>query len=196
MPRRSEPNVAKGWFQIPGIREQGDRTIEEQAIGLAPALEEAKGKTVLDVGCAEGAISRLFAEAGAAEVVGIESLAEHLAVARKWCKGFPQIRFENFHLQDWMTAHPEPEVYDVVLILGIVHKIDDPAWPIRWACRSCRNLLLFRGPADGNRKMIVTSKWGKAACHWPTEMAAQGFALERRIPGVRGEGVEYWRRKR
>jgi len=31
--------------------------------------------------------------------------------------------------------------------------------------------------------------------HVPTAMEEQGFALERKIAGARGEAVEYWRRR-
>jgi len=185
----------RGWFKIPGIREQGDRTIEEQMLGLGPALEEAKGKTVLDLGCAEGAISKAFAEAGAASVLGVESLEGHLAVARKLCKALPNVRFVRSHLQDYMPAHEPPDQFDIVLILGIIHKIEDPGWPLGFACRSARDLILFRGPARAGNG-IVTSKHGKQSVHVPTVMHRYGFRLEKRIAGARNEGVEYWRREK
>ena len=187
--------MAKGWFQIPGIRPEGDRSVQEQLLGLAPAIHEAIGKTVLDLGCAEGAIAREFALVGAVDVLGVESLEEHLKVARRLCADVPQVRFIRAHLQNYMPAHEPPERFDIVLILGIIHKIEDPAVPLRFACRSCKDLLLFRAPAsawDGN----VASKHTRVVCHVPTVMADEGFSLERHIPGARGEGVEYWRRNR
>lgn len=189
----------KGWIAVPGIREHADRTLEEQMLGLDLALAEADGKTVLDLGCAEGLIGREFAKAGAVDVLGIESLEDHLAVARLACADAPQVRFERAYLQDWIPAHEPPEVFDIVLALGIIHKIADPAEPLRFACKSCRDLLLFRAPAsawNGN----VTAKHSliggaRHTIHVPTVMADEGFVLERHIPGARGEGVEYWRRK-
>ena len=45
----------QGWFSTKG--RLGDRTLKQQLMGLDPLFAECKGKTVLDVGCAEGLIS-------------------------------------------------------------------------------------------------------------------------------------------
>jgi len=189
----------KGWISLPGIREHADRTLAEQMLGLNDALAEAEGRTVLDLGAAECAISKEFAKAGATRVFAIESLHEHLEVARRYCADTPQVEMQQGYLQDWIPAHDPPEVFDIVLCLGIAHKIHDPSIVLRFACRSARDLVLFRAPAhawNGN----VTAKHGRTGVtrqtvHVPTVMADEGFALERHIPGARGEGVEYWRRK-
>lgn len=184
----------KGWFKVPGVRPEGDRTLAEQIIGIADALAEARGKTVLDLGCAEGLISLEFAKAGASRVEGIESLDSHLEIARAVCAGYP-ITFTQAYLQDWIVKYPKPPKYDIVLALGIVHKMKVPGDLLAWACKSCSDLLLFRAPAkawDG----WIRSKYYNTRCHVPTVMTAEGFALEAYYPGVRGEGVEYWRRVR
>lgn len=185
----------KGWFKIPGLRPEGDRTIAEQSLGLEDALAEARDKSVLDLGCAEGAISKQFAEAGAVLVVGIESLAAHLEIARRWCSGFPQVRFENSYLQDWIPAHEPPEQFDIVLILGIVHKLPDPSIPLDWAARATRDLLLYRGPASGGDGW-VKAKHFDANANYREIFEKRGLIFEKRAPGVRGEAVEYWRRKK
>jgi 2-polyprenyl-3-methyl-5-hydroxy-6-metoxy-1,4-benzoquinol methylase len=183
----------KGWFKIPGVRD-GDRTLKEQMIGLEPALAEAKGKTVLDLGCAEGLIAREFARAGAKQVVGIELLAAHLAVAKAQCRGLDNISFICAHLGDYIVTLESIPQYDIVLALGIIHKLHDPAVPLRFAAQSAKSLVLFRAPAkkyDG----LIKSKHTDLKVDVPELMQAEGFAEEQLIPGVRGEAVQYWRRR-
>ncbi len=188
----------KGWLKVPGIRPDGDRTLAEQMMGLDRALAECKGKTVLDLGCAEGLIGLEFAKAGAERVVGIELLETHLLVARKACRGYQQMHFICAHLGDHMRRHPEPEQFDIVLALGIIHKLDDPAVPLKWAALSAKSQLCFRAPAKTKKAgedYFVQSKHTYAQCNVPKTMRDAGFVDEGTVPGVRGEGVQYWRRQ-
>lgn len=189
-------NEEKGWISVPGIRSHADRTLEEQMQGLESAVAECKGKTVLDLGCAEGMIGREFARAGAIDVLGIEILESHLHIARKACeKEMPPMRFECAHMDDWIDAHPKPEQFDIVLSLGIAHKVKDPNTVLRFSCQSAKDLLCFRAPGhawDG----WFAAKHSGARVHFPTVMEKCGFKLEKHVPGARGEGVEYWRRQR
>lgn len=187
-------NVAKGWFKVPGIREVGDRSLDEQMIGLEFGLQECAGKTVLDLGCAEALISREFAKAGATRVLGIEKVSQALDVAREVCASYPQIEFLCVNLERYMPANPEPEQFDIVLALGIAHKPKNPERALRWAASCTRDLLLFRPPGyaiDGWFK----SKHSEQRCHSPTVLTDCGFEQERVIRGVRNEQVEYWRRR-
>lgn len=184
--------MRRGWFILPGIQD-GDRTPEQQLAGLAPALAECAGKTVLDLGCAEGVISREFANAGASEVLGIELLTEHLNIARKVCKMCPQVRFINAELAGYIAEHPDPRQFDIVLALGIIQKLKNPGIPMEFAIRSSRNLVLFRAPAracDG----IVKSKFGNTTCNVPALMKKHGLIFDQKIAGAMGEAVEYYRR--
>lgn len=190
----------KGWFKIPGIRPDGDRTVAEQMLGLERALAEAAGKNVLDLGCAEAPVAHAFAQAGAASVLGIELLESHLVVARLVCKDTPQVSFICAHLNDHILAHPEPERFDIVLCLGIIHKLHDPNVPMLWAARSCRDLLCFRAPSKKGRMKngdyLIQSKFSTITCNVPKLMRGQGFVDEGTINGVRDEAVQYWRGKR
>ena len=191
-----DPN-AKGWLMVPGIRPDGDRTLEEQMMGLTPALEECRGKTVLDLGAAEGLIGREFARAGAVSVLGIELLETHLEVARKACAGYPQMRFICSNLLTYILrlAGQKPQQFDLVLCLGVIHKMPDPSIPLRFAAQSARSLLVFRAPAaaiDG----VVKSKYSGGKVNVPQVMREEGFVEEALIQGVRGEAAQYWRRAR
>src|SRR3990167_3595291 len=190
--------MTRGWFKVPGIRPDGDRTVREQLIGIEDALVECIGKTVLDLGCAEAAISLEFAKSGAKSVLGIELLESHLEIARKLCKDYTQITFHCAHLRDYILDHPDPEQFEIVLALGIIHKLHDPAVPLRWAAQSTKDLLLFRGPGREELKTwdgTIKSKHTKVSCNVPQIMKEEGFVLEQQVSGVRGEGVHYYRRK-
>jgi SAM-dependent methyltransferase len=184
----------KGWFAVPKIRPKGDRTLAEQMMGLAPALAFARGKTVLDLGCAEGLIAREFALAGASEVEGVELLPSHIEVGRVACKDAPAVRFVCAHLDDYAAARPDAPQFDVVLALGIIHKLHDPNVPLDFAARSARELLCFRAPAK-SKDYVVKSKFTDRVCNVPKRMRSHGFREGETIAGVRGEAVQYWWRK-
>lgn len=190
--------MRKGWFIIPGVQ-HGDRTLEEQMRGVSPALAECSGKTVLDLGCAEGLIGREFARAGAARVHGIEAVADHIAVAREQCAGLP-MTFEQAHLLllcQERLASGEIEQYDIVLSLGVCHKLIDPAVGVRFSARSSRNLVLFRMHAKSEaRNGILGSKFDRhVRVNTVSIMEEEGFARESVLAGPHDETVWWWRRK-
>lgn len=186
----------RGWLKVPGIREKGDRSLEEQMLGLEGALREAEGKTVLDIGCAEGLIGREFAKAGAVEVLGIEVLETHLAVARKACADFSQMRFIQAELSDWAKRHPEPRKFDIVLALSIIHKLSDPNVGMRYAARSSNDLVCFRAPIWSSDGIVGSKRNTGRTCNVPQLMTLEGFVEEGTFKSGRGETVQYWRRIR
>lgn len=182
----------KGWFVLDG--QDGDRTIEEQMQGVARAVGECVGKRVLDIGCAEGLISREFARAGAAHVHGIDVVPEHIEVARRLCAETPNATFDVAHLG---RMAPPAEPYDIVLALGVAHKLPEPRVGIRYAAAASRDLVLIRmSRRVGSRRQahVLSSKRGPGSCNVAEEMAAVGFRLETVEPGPRGEPVHYYRK--
>lgn len=187
----------KGWFKIPGVQD-GDRPLEAQVKALRPAIGVAKGRTVLDLGCAEGLIGLEFVKGGAKSVHGIDSIRGNIETAQKVCAGQP-MTFEVADLnllikeqfaKGWVTQ------YDIVLALGITHKLHDPADGVNFAARSAKELVLFRS-GEGAVGGIVTNKWNKKAfCDAHGLMKAHGWRLNLTTegPGPWRETVEYWRR--
>lgn len=164
-------------------------------LGLKPALAVAKGADVLDLGSAEGVISREFALAGAKYVLGVELLQDHVNAARTVCRMNPQVAFVCSELSLYINNNPVPRKFDIVLMLSVAHKLTDPGLIVSFAGRSTRKLLAFRGPHkyvpwDGTLK----SKFGKGSCHVPTLLKAEGLVEGETIEGARGECVQYWRR--
>lgn len=186
-----------GWFAIPGVQ-SGDRTVEQQLTGVAPALAEAKGKTVLDLGCAEGLISAAFARAGADSVFGIDAVKDHVEAACCHC-GHHLPRFQHIGLDELArqeTDAGEVWKYDIVLALGVCHKLRDPAVGVRFAARAAADLVLFRmhriSEKNGGE---LRSKYAKQnVCYVPQIVEPEGFKLERILPGPYEETVWWYRR--
>ena len=185
----------RAWMTLPGLREGGDRTIKEQMIGLDRALAETNGKTVLDMGCAEAAIARNFALAGAISVLGMEVIEEHLKFARLHCVDVPQVTLVNIDFRSHLPREvKDNERYDIVLALAIIHKLHVPEVPLRFAAQSSKSLVVLRLPR-WSRRGIVKSKQGFNPCNVFEVMAEEGFELEFETMGPHAEPMQYWRRK-
>lgn len=183
--------MRRGWFVIHGVQD-GDVTLEDQMIAIWPAVAEAKGKTVLDVGCAEGLIGREFARAGATEVTGLDSIEDHLEIARKQCVGLP-MTFVHANINKPQPAYSA----DIVLALGVSHKLQFPETGVRFAARSSRDLVLLRS-GRGASGGIIKSKYHGNTCDSHAIMREMGFDLEKVTDGPSTrpeEKVEYWRRR-
>lgn len=181
-----------GWLEIPGVQ-TGDRSLDEQIAALRPALAECNGKTVLDLGCAEGLISLEFSKAGASYVLGIDCVDEHLRIACEQCRGH-NVAFKKMQL---FKANPDtPADFDIVLALGIIHKMQFPERLLRFAARSARSLLLLRSGAGAINRIIRGKHHKENPCDSHAVMREEGFALEKVVDGPvgRDEPVEYWTR--
>lgn len=177
-----------GWFIIPG-RQTGDRTLEEQRTGVERALSECKGKRVLDLGCAEGLLSLEFARAGARAVHCVDSVGEHLTVAQDICSSHRNMTFQQMNLN---TPEPLAHRFDIVLALGVAHKLREPRVGIAYAAQSSDDLVLVRMTRYADA--VLTSKFTGVTCDVRTEMYAQGFWLQFVEPGPRQETVHYYRK--
>jgi predicted RNA methylase len=179
----------RGWFHIPGVQE-GDRTLEEQLLGLAPALQEAQGKTVCDLGCAEGLIAIEFASAGAAAVYGCDYNVELLATAQQQIKD--RALPIHFEFRDLNESRPQAQS-DIVLALAVLHKLDDPAAGVRLCAALAKQLIVLRLPI-GSRGIIKSKHKRDTRTDIGALLLREGFRRERKEPGPRGEWVQYWRR--
>lgn len=188
--------MGKGtWFRIPGVQD-GERSIEEQLLGLGPALAEAQGKTVWDLGCAEGAIAFEFLKAGAKQVEACDFNAVLLNVALDMRGKLPEaerkrIAFRQADLRVAL-AHGLTASYDIVLALAVVHKLPKPEEALGYIARAARELVVIRLPGGSTGQF--TSKHHGTPCDVLATMAQKGFALERTEQGPRDERVQYWRR--
>lgn len=182
--------MRRGWFIIPGVQ-HGDRTLQDQRLGLDKALAGCAGRDVLDLGCAEGLIALEFARAGAKSVLAIDSLAEHLEVAREVCRDYPCIAFEQADLN---TPPPLPRRYDIVLALSVAHKMLEPKDFLLYAARASEALIVVRVPWHMEQGQL-RSKYSGKVCDVSRVLRAEGFRPEFIEAGPRQEKVYYYYQK-
>lgn len=180
-----------GWLTIPGVQ-TGERTVEEQCAALQLAIADCKGKTILDLGCAEGLIGREFIRAGAVRCVGLEAVPTHISVALKQCKGLPM----EFELVDLNECEGLVYKADIVLALNIAQKMKDPAALLKFAACAARELVLLRSGKAADFRGVITGKHSGVKADSHAIMQKYGFKLERTVAGPKPhrESVEYWRK--
>ena len=159
-----------------------------QMLGLEPLLDEAKGATILDVGCAEGLISFELAKAGA-HVHGIDSI-EALIETAKRLRGNLSCSFE---VADAVIY--EPEEYDIVLLLSILHKCRHPSAVCSRFVNAAKDLLVMRLPPE--KAPVIRNQRTRDISHdMKAVMSWYGFELERVTRSAFSEWVGYFRRKK
>lgn len=186
---------ARGWFAVPGVQD-GDRTLEEQMLGLGPAFSVMTGKTVADLGCAEGLIAiEALLGWGAATVHGFENSMPLVRSAREYAEGLASIAFIRHDLNNGWPPDAL-ESYDVTLALAIIHKLVLPSDCLRQFAQRTRERIVLRLPIGS--KGAFRAKHGLPPEHCDTRVVLQscGFALEQELPGPRGELVHHWIRVR
>lgn len=125
---------------------------------LSPHLPPLTGQRVLDVGCAEGLLTRKMAQAGAAFVVGIEKRADRV----EWANQMPEVaegRLRFYHgkahdLRELAARHPEHfgGGFSLVTCIGVLQHIPhrEKAAALRGLCSQARDLLLVEAPFAEN----------------------------------------------
>ena len=124
----------------------------------------ASGLTVLDLGCGTGDLLRRFAEAGASELIGIDTSEGMLKVASRLSSGEPGIRFLAASAE---RLPLETETVDIVTSCIAFHHFPDPPGALREAGRVLKRggtLLLCDMSRSGaaGRAMLAIGRWRKA----------------------------------
>lgn len=182
--------MRKGWFNLPG--QIGDRNLEDQLKGLDIALLEARGKRVVDLGCAEGLIARRFAEAGASSVQGFDSVAGHIATGRKMMGASP-VALEQGDLNNRpLRKHISGMQFDIALLLAILHKLREPAKLLAAVAQAAPALIVVRLPPQ-TAPVIVDARSGRRPCNVQTELERHGYRLDSIARGHFDEWMGYFR---
>lgn len=188
--RKAERMRTRGWFSLP--ERPGDRTLEQQLRGLAPLIAEVRGKRVLDLGCAEGLIALELAREGAQHVDGVEIVPGHVAIANRLAeeRNLPC----KFVQADANRYTPMTE-YRIVLMLAVLHKLQEPAERARHFASLCTDLCVIRLSPDGT-EIIDDARSLNVPQDIGAVMRAEGFVVERSELGPFDEVTWYYRRKR
>lgn len=168
--------------------------LEQQLIGLEPLWPEIGCASVLDVGCAEGLISWRCLKSGARLVHGIDDRQEAIKEAAGWVSGYARAHGQVF---GFWTADAEvwepPQSYDVVLMLGILHKLKNPAKALCKYLTVCDEFAVFRLP-EGGWPILQDSRSGNQPFDLERVAHECGFKLTETAAGPRGQTVGYlWR---
>lgn len=176
----------KGWFAIPGAQD-GARTIDEQLMGLESI--DVVGKSVLDLGTAEGMILRHMRQHGAGRCAGYEGNPDLYKAACGYLQPlgcevvFADLNEDQGFRREW----------DIVLCLAILHKLQNPEKSLREFAAACRELLVIRLPL-GSEGTIRWKHGRHMVCDTVAVLSDLGFILSADEAGPRGERVHIWRR--
>ncbi len=149
-----DPQFFAGYSNMDRFKSGWGRAMEHGS--FAALLSDVSERRVLDLGCGGGQLAFYLAEAGAAEVVGIDASERMLGVARaRWAH--PRVSYRRESMED---ADFSPGAFDLVVSSLALHYVRDYAGLVariaRWLTPG--GLLVYstehpiytaRGSADG-----------------------------------------------
>lgn len=159
------------WFDT--NTKKGKTTLERQMVGLEYLQEMVPGKSVLDVGCAEGKIAAMMLQFGATEADGVENRLDAVKHARSL--GVNAIEADANLYVTWRA-------YDLVLALGILHKLASPAESLNLLLMSCAESCVIRLPA-GQWPVLRDSRSGGVPIDLGDVAEKNGFVVVRETAG-------------
>lgn len=177
--------MKQGWFHTKN--RLGDRSIAQQMEGLDWLLQNVAGKSVLDVGCAEGLISIALAQSGAGACHGIEIVQGHVDVGNKLRKGLPCL-FEQGDANDYKPKR----TYDIVILLAVLHKLRNPTESLFRLVEAARETVVIRLPPYGST--IVDERSGFEPHDIDMAMVKAAFTRVHDARGPINEWVGVYRR--
>lgn len=157
----STKNVIYCAFSTPGFsvdraEAQRDAARRLEQFGLSPL--EFRGKSVLDLGCNNGAMLFQISNYGPSRQLGIEYDPEKVDLARR-IASFAGIRDIEFRVGDLdaLEARDIGETFDVVLSLAIEAHVQRPERLYQLLAQVTRGVLLFEANASTKPKSVIAA---------------------------------------
>ncbi|MCL5994999.1 MAG: methyltransferase domain-containing protein [Chloroflexi bacterium] len=182
-----DPQFFEGYSQMERFQSGWGLAMEHSS--FVELVGDVSGRRVLDLGCGAGQLAFYLAEAGAAEVIGIDASERMLDVARaQWTH--PRISYRQASMED--AGFPS-EAFDLVVSSLALHYVRDYAGLVgriaRWLApcglfddTAATEIYTARGLADG---WVIGPEGTRIA--WTLDHYADEGPREHRwfVPGVR-----------
>ncbi len=109
-------------------------------------IGDAKGKSIIDIGCGSGPYSVEAARRGAARVLGLDMAEGMLDLARRRAAAFKVDSVCEFTLGAFPQAAPDEE-FDHAIVTGVMDYVADAPAFIRTVCKMVRNSAILSMPS-------------------------------------------------
>lgn len=130
--------------QINPTREGNTIRVRQRAMLLESLLRRAggtlRGKSVLDVACAEGYFSHVALALGAHRVLGVDCNVDEISKA-EWIRR--ELGLWNLQIQVGDITEIDLAEFDVVLCLGFLYHVEEPLVLMRKLARVTRQILVI-----------------------------------------------------
>src|SRR5574340_482186 len=144
--------VPHPWFTIDGVQ-AGKYRLKDRLFPLDQVRKQARGASVLDLGCAEGLLSKWLVDVwGAKHITGIEKYEPYVDMARRVMRDYDAAYhvvdldfFETWHENNPGALLPR---YDIVLALRIIQKLARPAAFIKYLAPLVCKYLVVQVPTN------------------------------------------------
>lgn len=167
------------WFDTD--TKKGKASFDEQMIGLEGLRYMVAGRTVFDLGCAEGQIAEQILKWGAKSVHGVDNRHDAVSHALKLGVGATIADADTFQLRN---------SYDIVLMLGVLHKLKDPDGAMGRMLDGCSRTAVIRLPG-GMWPILRDGRSGNKPIDLKNAAIDAGFRLYRETDGPHGQWVGY-----
>lgn len=146
------------WFTIDGLQ-TGRYALKDRLFALNAVRDKADGASVLDLGCAEGLLSKWLADqCGAKTIHGIDKYEPYVAMARNVMRGYDAAYWQaDFcFFTAWLERFGGELLpgYDIVLALRVAQKIARPVEFVRTAARLAKGYFVIQVPCNASGVMV------------------------------------------